>query len=224
MRCSRRWMRILKSQGLTQGTVGERMTALGKQQRFQFRGQRRRARARHGVSSNERMSDMRTATAARVRDAGAGQPRDQADGARSGAGRAGRLWRRRHDRRQGAGQVLDQPAHDEHLDDLQPADAHLSRVHSGPCVAGRVHVQVAAVPLAARVQRLLAKAGRCTPNSWPPSSASTTTIRSAAWAICSPSHSAPVDSSSTPACMRSAGRASRRFSGSPAPTVRASRK
>ena len=214
---------ILKRQGLTQGTVGERMTALGKQQRFRF-ADSDAGRAQLMAYLDDRVRDMRTRLPRAFATLVPGKPRDQAHGAGGGAGRAGRLRRPGHDRRQGAGQVLDQPAHDERLDDLQPADAHLSRVHSRPRLAGRVHVQVAAVPLAARVQRLSRKAGRCTPSSSPTSSASTTTIRSVAWAICSRSPSAPADSSSTPACMRSAGRASRRFSGSPPPTARASRK
>ena len=76
-----------------------------------LRRQRRRPREGHGVSqrSHQRHSQ---AAAARVRDARAGQHGDQAHGAGSRAGRAGRLWRPGHDRRQGAGQVLDQPRHD----------------------------------------------------------------------------------------------------------------
>ena len=35
-RCSRAWSRLLRAQGLTQGTAGERMTALGKDPRYLF--------------------------------------------------------------------------------------------------------------------------------------------------------------------------------------------
>ena len=50
---------ILKSQGLTQGTVGERMTALGKQQRFRF-ADSDAGRARLMAYLEERVRDMRT--------------------------------------------------------------------------------------------------------------------------------------------------------------------
>ena len=50
---------ILKSQGLTQGTVGERMTALGKQQRFRF-ADSDEGRARLMAYLDERVRDMRT--------------------------------------------------------------------------------------------------------------------------------------------------------------------
>ena len=50
---------ILKKQGLTQGTVGERMTALGKQPRFLFE-ESDAGRARMMKLLNERVADMRT--------------------------------------------------------------------------------------------------------------------------------------------------------------------
>ncbi|RPH51221.1 MAG: DUF885 family protein [Lysobacterales bacterium] len=50
---------ILKSQGLTQGTVGERMTALGKQQRFRF-ADNDEGRARLMGYLEERVRDMRS--------------------------------------------------------------------------------------------------------------------------------------------------------------------
>jgi uncharacterized protein (DUF885 family) len=50
---------ILKSQGLTQGTVGERMTALGKDERFRF-AESDEGRARLMAYLNERVRDMRT--------------------------------------------------------------------------------------------------------------------------------------------------------------------
>lgn len=50
---------ILKGQGLTQGTVGERMTALGKQPRFQF-PDNDEGRARIMALLESRVSDMRT--------------------------------------------------------------------------------------------------------------------------------------------------------------------
>ncbi len=49
---------ILKQQGLTQGTVGERMTALGKQQRFRFEDSDA-GRARLMAYLEERVSDIR---------------------------------------------------------------------------------------------------------------------------------------------------------------------
>lgn len=50
---------ILKSQGLTQGTVGERMTALGKQQRFRF-ADSDEGRARLMAYLEERVKDIRS--------------------------------------------------------------------------------------------------------------------------------------------------------------------
>jgi uncharacterized protein (DUF885 family) len=49
---------ILKKQGLTQGTVGERMTALGKQERFAF-AQSDEGRAKLMKFLNDRVADMR---------------------------------------------------------------------------------------------------------------------------------------------------------------------
>jgi uncharacterized protein (DUF885 family) len=50
---------ILKSQGMTQGTVGERMTALGKEARFRFEDNDA-GRARVMAFLQQRVSDMRT--------------------------------------------------------------------------------------------------------------------------------------------------------------------
>jgi uncharacterized protein (DUF885 family) len=50
---------ILKKQGLTQGTVGERLIDLGKQQRFRF-AESDEDRARLMASLNERVADMRS--------------------------------------------------------------------------------------------------------------------------------------------------------------------
>ena len=50
---------ILRQQGFTQGTVGERMTALGKEPRFAF-AENDEGRARLMASLNSRVADMRT--------------------------------------------------------------------------------------------------------------------------------------------------------------------
>ncbi len=50
---------ILKKQGMSQGTVGERMTALGKQERFRF-ADSDAGRAKLMAYLNERVADMRT--------------------------------------------------------------------------------------------------------------------------------------------------------------------
>ena len=50
---------ILKKQGMTQGTVGERMTALGKQERFRF-AENDAGRAKLMAFLNARVADMRT--------------------------------------------------------------------------------------------------------------------------------------------------------------------
>src|SRR5204862_1454100 len=49
---------ILKKQGMTQGTVGERMTALGKQERFHF-AENDEGRAKLMAFLNARVADMR---------------------------------------------------------------------------------------------------------------------------------------------------------------------
>ena len=106
---------ILKGQGLTQGTRRRAHDGARQGSALPVPRRRRGPRAHHGAARGPRRRHPRAA-AARVRDAGAGQLRDQAHGARSRAGRAGRLRRPGQHRRQGAGQVLDQPAHDRPLD------------------------------------------------------------------------------------------------------------
>jgi len=131
---------ILKRQGYTRGTVGERMIALGKEERFRFP-----------------------------------------------EGDEGRRW------------PITKPF------PAMPgrASTRSSFRSSGPCSRSMLSL----------------KAGRCTPSSSPTSSASTKSIRSAAWDTCSPSHFAPAGSSSTPDCMRGAGHANRRSGGSSRPTA-----
>ena len=199
---------ILKGQGLTAGTVGERMTALGKQKRFQFpEGDEGRAQIMAYLQG--RIADIRTRLPRAFATLVPGnleikrmppEVEPGAPGAYGGPGTIdgkvpGKFWINLH---------TTSGSHD-----LQPADARLSRVDSGSRVAGRVHVQIAAVPARCSLSTPTRKAGRFTPNSSPTSSASTKAIRSADWVICSRLHSVLVGSSSIRACMPNAGRASR---------------
>ena len=175
---------------------------------LQIPRQRRRTRRDRRVYPDLARQDPRR-TAARLPHAGEGQCRGEAPAARRGTRRARGLWRRGVDRRQHSGEILDQPAHHRIAQQIFAARPDDARGDPGACVAGRICQPDAADPHDAGVQRLFAKAGRSMPSSSPTSSASTTISRSDGWAISSRSPSAPAAWSSTPACMRSAGRANR---------------
>ena len=149
---------ILKKQGLTQGSVGERMTALGKDPRFLYPDDDT-GRARILAYLQEIVADIRARLPRAFATPTPGVFRDQAHGARSRAGRARRLRRPGQHRRQEAGHVLDQPRHDGALDHVQPADADLSRVAAGPRLAGRVRLPPAAGAVAACVQCVFGRLG-----------------------------------------------------------------
>ena len=139
-------------------------------------------------------------------------------------GAPGAYGGRGHHRRQGAGQVLDQPAHDERVHHLQHADAHLSRIHSRSRLAGRIHLQTTAGAFAAGVQRVFGRLGavcRATRQR-----ARCVRRRSVRPARLSAIHCVPRLPAGRRhrACTRNAGHASRPSNGSPAPTARASRK
>jgi uncharacterized protein (DUF885 family) len=149
---------ILKKQGLTNGTVGERMTALGKDARFRFEDSDA-GRAKLMAFLHDRVADMRKrlprAFATLV--PGNFEIKRMAPEVEPGAPRS--LRRARHHRWQSARQVLDQHAHHERVHDVQHADAHVPRVATRTRLAGRVHLQTTAVPFAAGLQRLLGRLG-----------------------------------------------------------------
>ena len=149
---------ILRQQGLTAGTVGERMTALGKDKRFQFPdGDEGRARIMAYI--DEQIADMRKRLPNAFSTLVPGnfevkrlppEVEPGAPGAYGGAGTIdgkvpGKFWINLYTTSRWT--------------NLRPEDAHVSRVHPGPRVAGRVHVQAAAVPFASRVQRVLGRMG-----------------------------------------------------------------
>ena len=149
---------ILRQQGMTRGTVGERMTALGKDPRFAF-AENDEGRARLMDFLKARVADMRTRLPRAFNTLVPGnfeikrmapEVEPGAPGAYGGPGSIDGKDQR---------QVLDQHAQHERVHDLQHADAHLPRVPPRPRVAGRVHLQTTAVPLAAGVQRLLGRLG-----------------------------------------------------------------
>ena len=149
---------ILKGLGYTKGTVGARMTGLGDDPRFQFPDNDAGRAEILDVHPGAAGDDPRQAPRG-VRHPGQGQPRGQAPAARGRARRARRLRRRRIDRRVDSRQVLDQPAHDQAPQPLQPADAHAPRGDPGPRLAGGLLEPVAARPDAAGVQRLFGRLG-----------------------------------------------------------------
>ncbi len=111
---------ILKSLGYTQGSVGERMQALAKDPRYKFSdGDKGRAEIRAYIE--ERIARIRVSLAARIQHARPGAPRGEADVSGAGTRGARGLWRRRLDRRQDSGQVLDQPPGHRPAQQVQPA-------------------------------------------------------------------------------------------------------
>ena len=111
---------ILKSVGYTQGTVGERMKALAKDQRYKF-SEGDKGRAEILAFIQDRLGLDPRAAAARLQHAGQPQYGSEAAAARRRARRARRVRRRRIDRRKDPGQVLDQPADDRSAQQVQPA-------------------------------------------------------------------------------------------------------
>ena len=106
------------------------MKALAKDPRFKFtEGDKGRAEIMAYIQ--ERIANDPRRAAARLQHAGARPSRGPAHVARAGARRARRLWRRRLDRRQDPGQVLDQPAHHRPAQQVQPARPRLHEAIPG---------------------------------------------------------------------------------------------
>ena len=214
---------ILKGMGLTAGTVGERMTNLGKQKRFLFpEGDEGRAQIMAYLQG--RIADIRKrlprAFATRV----PGEVGDQAHATRGRAGCAGGVRRRWHDRWQGAGSILDQIF-------SRRADTVASACQRSPITSrfrvtcGRVSTRSSChCPARYSLSTPTRKAGRFTPNSSPTNSVFTKAIRSGDWVICSRLHSVLVGSSSIRASTPNAGRASGQSSGLRVRTGQVSRK
>jgi len=83
---------ILQSIGYTQGTVGDRMTALGKDEKYRFK-EGDPGRAEIMAFINDAMDEIRGLMPQAFETLGAGFPRSHAHRPRSGGRRAGRLWR-----------------------------------------------------------------------------------------------------------------------------------
>ena len=149
---------ILKSAGYTQGSIGERMKALAEGQALPVLRGRQGPRGDPGVHPGA-AADHPRAAAARLQHARARQSRSEAAAAGRGTRRAGRVRRRRINRRLDSRQVLDQPAHDRPAQQVQPAGPHASRGDPRPRLAGRVCQQAAADSDPAGVQRLLGRVG-----------------------------------------------------------------
>ena len=110
---------ILKGIGFTTGTVGERMTGAGEGSPLPVRRRRQGPPGDHGVHPGAADLDPR-AVAARVQHARQSEHGSEAAAARRRAGRADRIRRRRIDRRQDPGEVLDQPEVDRPAQQVQP--------------------------------------------------------------------------------------------------------
>ena len=149
---------LLRAQGLTQGTPGERMTALGKDPRNLYPNTDA-GREQILAYVNGRLADIRTRLPRAFATLAPGNllvkrvPPAIENGAPDGYAGPG------HHRRLAAGPVLHQPARHLDLAALRPADPELPRGHPRPCLAGGIHLQAAADPLAAGIQRLLGRLG-----------------------------------------------------------------
>ena len=102
---------ILKKQGLTQGTVGERMTALGKDPRFHF-ADSDAGRAKLMAFLNARVADMRKRLPRAFATLVPGNFEIKRMAPEVEPGAPGAYGGPGTHRRQGAGQVLDQHGHD----------------------------------------------------------------------------------------------------------------
>ena len=110
---------ILKSLGYTQGSVGERMQALGKDPRYKF-SEGDKGRAEIMAFIQQRIA-RRARAAARVQHARSRPSGGEADSADGGGRCSRRLRRRRLDRRQDPGQILDQSSDHRPPSQVRPA-------------------------------------------------------------------------------------------------------
>ena len=118
-RCTREMDAILKEIGYSQGTVGERMNALGEGSALPVLRRRHGPRRDHGVHPESPRLDP-GADAARLQHGGQSEHGSEAAAARRRAGRARGLRRRAVDRRQDPRAVLDQPADHRPAQQVQP--------------------------------------------------------------------------------------------------------
>lgn len=145
---------LLKKQGLTQGTVGERIQALYKDPKYYYPQHRRRPRRTDRVPAGP-AQDGEGAAADHVRP-----PPQHADRGPPGAAghrfrRARRLFRERADGPLAAGLYLLQPARHGRMAEVEPALHPLSRGAAGPSAAGRAGAGKPGHPDAAQEHVLL---------------------------------------------------------------------
>jgi uncharacterized protein (DUF885 family) len=131
---------ILRRQGMTRGTVGERMTALGKEPRFGFE-ESDAGRAKLMAYLNERVADMRKRLPRAFEKLVPGnfeikrmapEVEPGAPGAYGGSGS---------------------------IDGTVPGKFWINMHKMRPCLAGRVHLQTTAVPVAVGIQRVHRRLG-----------------------------------------------------------------
>ena len=208
-----------RAQGLTRGTVGERMTALGKDPTQLFPNTddgRAQILAYLNAGSPTSAPACRAPSRRWCRAIWSIKrvPPEIEAGAPGGYAAAGTI--------DGTvpGKYYINLRTTDHVAALQPADPRpITRAFRA--ISGRANIPTSCRSSArCSPSTLIRKAGRSTPSSSPTSSASTKAIRSASSAISSRSRSAPAGWSSTPASTPSAGPASRRSNGSRPPTAR----
>ena len=199
---------ILKEVGYTQGTVGERMNGLANDPRYQFaEGDAGRAEILRFI--DDRLAWIRAQMPRAFNTVVNPEHGGEAPAARGGAGRAGRVRRRRVGGRQRS------PAASGSTSAPRTCTAGTAWrtwpfTRRSPATSGRASTRTTC-RWCARCCRSTRtpRAGRSTPSSWPTSWARTSGIPSAGWATCSRSRSGPAGSSWTPACTPRGGRASR---------------
>ena len=122
---------LLKAQGLTQGSVAQRIAALGDDPKYIY-ANTDAGKAELIAKLNAQMADMQARLPKRLRPPAQGQGRDQARAARDRGRRADGLLQRAQPGWDATRHLLDQSEGHGGMAVLVPADPDLSRGHAGP--------------------------------------------------------------------------------------------
>ena len=151
---------LMKAQGLTQGTVGERYRAMYDDPKYRYPNTDE-GKAKLLADLNLKVAAVQARLPRLLRRAAQGKLEIRRMPAVHRGRRAGRLLPARLARRLAAGRLLHQPARHRRGAELDPADADLSRGDPRPSPAGldRTGGAAAADPQALRLQRLCRRLG-----------------------------------------------------------------